>query len=181
MSRFWRRLKRLLLAPLVLVAALVFAFEDWLWDPLSRLIARLVRWPLLRSIDAAVRRLPPYVALLVLLAPGLSLLPVKLIGLALIAHGHAVLGMGVFVLAKVVGTALLAWLWGAVQAPVRRIGWADRSIDALLRLKALVYARVLNHPVMVLVRRRARRVGERTRSRWNAWRAARRLATRGRR
>lgn len=31
MSPAARRLRRLLLAPLVLLAALIFAFEDWLW------------------------------------------------------------------------------------------------------------------------------------------------------
>lgn len=179
--RFARRLRRILLSPLVLLAALVFALEDWLWDPLTRLVARVMRWPVLRAIDRGVRRLPPHAALVVLLAPGLCLLPVKFLGLALIAHGHAVMGMAVFVLAKVLGTAMLTWLWGAVQTAVRRIRWADRGIDALLRFKALVYDRVLSHPVVVVVRRRVRRLGERGRARWNAWRAARRMARRARR
>ena len=181
MSPAARRLRRLLLAPLVLLAALIFAFEDWLWDPLTRLISRIMRWPVLRWLYSRVRGLPPYGALAVLLAPAAGLLPVKLAGLALIAHGHAGAGLSLFVLAKVAGTALLAWLWGAVQPRVRRIGWADRSIDALLRLKAFVYGWVMAWPLVVLVSRRVRRWGERTRSRWQAWRAARRLAAQGRR
>lgn len=181
MSLPGRRLRRTLLAPLVLVAALIFALEDWLWDPLTRLIARMTRWPVLRWIDRQVRILPPAGALAVLLAPALGLLPVKFAGLALIAHGHAGAGLGLFVLAKVFGTALLAWLWAAVQPQVRRITWANSVIDALLRLKAYVYGRVMSWPLVVLVRRRVKRWGERTRSRWQAWRVARRMAGQNRR
>ncbi len=181
MSPSLRRLRRFLLAPLVLLAALIFAFEDWLWDPLTRLIARIMRWPVLRWLDAAVRALPPYGALIVLLAPAGGLLPIKLAGLALIAHGHAGAGLSLFVLAKVAGTALLAWLWGAVQPQVRRIGWAARAVDGLLRLKAYVYGWVMSWALVVLVRRRMRRWGERTRTRWRAWRAASRLASINRR
>lgn len=131
-----RRWQRALFAPLVLLAALVFALEDWLWDPLTRLVSRLMRLPALRRLDATVRSLPPYGALAALLTPALLLLPLKFIGLALFARGHAGLGVGVFVAAKVTGTAMLAWLWSAVQPSVRRIAWASRWIDAMLGFKA---------------------------------------------
>lgn len=176
-----RRFRRVLMAPLALLAALIFALEDWLWDPLSRLVVRLMQWPPLRGLDRRVRALPPYGALAMLLAPAAVLLPVKFAGLALIAHGHAGAGLALFVAAKVAGTALLAWLWGAVQAQVRRIGWADWAITALLGLKARVYHRVLHWPAVVLVRQRVRRWGERARSRWQAWRLARRIAGQSRR
>lgn len=176
-----RRLRRILLSPLILLAALVFALEDWLWDPITRLVQRLLRWPLLRSLDALVRRLPPYASLAVLLTPGLMLMPLKFAGLALIAHGHPGLGLMLFAAAKVAGTALLAWLWAAVQPQVRRITWAARAIDRLLHLKAAVYAAVLAWPGVAAVRRRIKALGKRTRARWQAWRLARRLAARSRR
>ncbi len=91
-----RRWQRVLLAPLVLLAALVFALEDWLWDPLTRLVSGLMRLPALRRVDVAVRSLPPYAALAALLTPALVLLPLKVVGLALFARGHAGLGVGVF-------------------------------------------------------------------------------------
>lgn len=171
------------MTPLVLLAALLFALEDWLWDPITRAIAQLMRHPVFAATDRALRALPPWAGLAALLVPGLPLIPLKFIGLALIAHGHAVIGIGVFVAAKVAGTALLAWIWSTVQAQVRTIGWADRAIDALLHLKAGVYARVLAWPAVIIARRRIRRMRARmrsTRRAWQAWRAARALARRER-
>lgn len=175
-----RRWQRVLLAPLVLLAALVFALEDWLWDPLTRLVSGLMRLPALRRVDVALRSLPPYAALAALLTPALVLLPLKFLGLALFARGHAGLGVGVFVAAKVTGTAMLAWLWSAVQPNVRRIPWASRWIDALLKIKARVYERVASWPPVARARASVRAWRMRARGRWRAWRAARAVARRRR-
>ncbi len=98
----------------------------------------------------------------------------------LFARGHAGLGVGVFVAAKVTGTAMLAWLWSAVQPSVRRIAWASRWIDALLGFKARVYERVSSWPPVAQARARAHAWRMRARGRWRAWRAARAVARRRR-
>jgi len=43
-----KRLNRLLAAPLVLIAAIVVLFEEWLWDDLQRIAAAVGRLPLFR-------------------------------------------------------------------------------------------------------------------------------------
>jgi len=43
-----KRLKRMLSAPLVLIAAIVVLFEEWLWDDLQRIAAAVGRLPLFR-------------------------------------------------------------------------------------------------------------------------------------
>ena len=103
--------------------ALLIVFEEWGWEPLQRLLARLGRWPVLRQIEAAVVRLPPAAALAVLLLPTLLLLPVKLAALWLIAKGHKLLGLAVILLAKLVGTAVVARLFALTRPALLRMPW----------------------------------------------------------
>ena len=62
------RLLRALLWPFKCLAALLILFEEWGWEPLQRVLARIARWPGFRWLDAAIRRLPPYAALALLRA-----------------------------------------------------------------------------------------------------------------
>ena len=110
---------RLLLAALIL-------FEEWGWAPLSRLMARLGQLPVLRHIEALIKRLPPYAALALFLLPTVLLLPVKLLALWLIGMGRAKLGVLVIVGAKVVGTATLARLFALTQPALMQMPWFAR-------------------------------------------------------
>ena len=83
------------LAPLKWLLALVILFEEWGWEPLQRALAALGRWPGLRWIESAVRRAPPWLALVLFCVPALALLPVKLLALWLIGEGHTLTGLAV--------------------------------------------------------------------------------------
>nr|WP_297530141.1 hypothetical protein [uncultured Roseateles sp.] len=119
-----------LLAPLRglvrLVLALVILFEEWGWEPLQRAMAAIGRLPVLRQLEAVVRRLPPYLALVVFFLPGLMLLPIKLLALWLIGIGRPGLGLGVIVLAKVVGTAVVARIFALTQPALMSLPWFAR-------------------------------------------------------
>ncbi|UXH78534.1 hypothetical protein [Roseateles amylovorans] len=108
------------------VLALIILFEEWGWEPLQRAMAALGRLPVFRHLEAALRRLPPYVALVVFCLPYLTLLPVKLLALWLIGMGHTGLGVAVIVLAKVLGTAILARLFALTQPALMRLAWFAR-------------------------------------------------------
>src|SRR4051812_33535694 len=110
MKRF-RTLRNWLLAPLVYLAALILMLEDWLWDLGLRLTAFIVAWPPLEALERRLAALPPYAALCVFVLPGVLLLPVKILALFAIAHGHPLSGIAVIVLAKVGGAALVARLY----------------------------------------------------------------------
>ena len=60
------------------LVALVVLFEEWGWEPLLRLMARIARLPGLRQLEAWIARLPPWAALVALLLPSVLLVPVKL-------------------------------------------------------------------------------------------------------
>lgn len=120
--------------------ALLILFEEWGWEPLQHLLVRLGRWPGLRWIEGRVRALPPWAAVAVFVLPAALLLPVKLLALWAIGHGHVGLGVAVIVLAKLVGTAVVARLFTLTKPALMQLhwfaathAWWTRTRDAVLQ------------------------------------------------
>ena len=130
-----RGLAAALLVPLLL-------FEEWGWEPLAALAARLARLPLWARIEAAVRALPPWAALLVFLVPVLMLLPLKLLALFLLGRGHAGSAVLLLVGAKLAGTAVVARLFQLVEPALMRIPLFARWYPRWKHWKDEVLARV---------------------------------------
>ncbi|MDX2032976.1 MAG: hypothetical protein SF339_20025 [Blastocatellia bacterium] len=138
--RSW--LRRALAAPFVAIAVAILLLEDWLWDDLQRLAARIGRLPVLRQLEAGIAGLPPYGALAAFAAPSLLLIPVKLAALWFLSHGQPVFGFLVAAGAKVAGTALVARLYTLTEKSLLRIGWFARLHERLTFFKARVYAAI---------------------------------------
>ncbi|MEY2654855.1 MAG: hypothetical protein RLZZ524_1883, partial [Pseudomonadota bacterium] len=123
-------LLRWLLTPLRtalgLLLALVILFEEWGWAPLQRAMAWIGALPVLRQVERWIAGLPPYGALALFVAPSAALLPIKLLALWLIGQGHAGLGLGVIIAAKLAGTAILARLFALTQPALMRLAWFAR-------------------------------------------------------
>ena len=118
--------RRLLRHLFILIAALVLLFEEWGWEPLAALLRRLGRLPLWAWMERRIAGLPPWGAIAIFAAPAVALLPVKLLALFLIGRGHALMGLGVLVAAKLLGTALLAWLFTLTQPALMQLAWFAR-------------------------------------------------------
>lgn len=137
-----RLLKRLLTAPVVLVAAVIILIEDWLWDDLARLAAAIGRLPVFRLIETAVAGLPPYLALACFGLPTLLLVPVKLTALYFISHGKATLGLLTVIGAKVVGTAMVARIFALTKPKLMRIKWFAWLYERFTTFKARIYGAI---------------------------------------
>jgi hypothetical protein len=135
-----RRLKKLLAAPFVLLAAVIVLVEDWLWDDLLRLATALGRLPVLRQLETLVAALPPYGALVCFAAPSLLLVPVKLVALWCLAHGQATLGLLTVIAAKIIGTALVARIYALTEPKLLCIAWFAAWHARFVAFKARVYA-----------------------------------------
>lgn len=120
----WRALRGVLLA----IAALVLFIEEWGWRPLTAWAARLAQWPPLARLEVRIRALPPGAALALFAVPAVALFPIKLLALWLIHLGHAVLGVVVIVLAKLLGTALLGRLFLLTEPQLVRFAWFARAL-----------------------------------------------------
>lgn len=127
--------RRPLLAPLLHLAALLLLLEEWLWRLGSRCAAGLADWPPLAWLENRVRRLPPYPALLVFALPGLMLLPVKLVALLAIAHGHPLWGVATFVLAKLGGAVVVARLYVLTLPALLALAWFARWHNRFIMFK----------------------------------------------
>lgn len=124
------------------LVALIVLFEEWGWEPLQRLMARIARLPGLRQLEEMVTRLPPWAALIVLLLPSLLLVPVKLAALWLIGIGKGGLGLAVIVLAKVGGTAIVARLFALTRPALKRLAWFEAIYGRWVAWKESVIVRV---------------------------------------
>jgi len=122
--------------------ALVILFEEWGWEPLKRAMAWVARLPPLAWLERRIAALPPYAALAVFILPTLLLLPVKLAALWLIGIGRAGLGLAVIVIAKLVGTALLARLFQLTQPALMQLAWFARLYGRWTVWKAALVAQV---------------------------------------
>jgi hypothetical protein len=134
----WRLLKGLL----TWLVGLVIVFEEWGWAPLARLLGVFARLPFIAWLERRIAALPPALALLVFLAPLALLLPVKIGALWLIGRGKAVLGLGVIVLAKVIGTGVAARLFMLTRPQLMRLPWFARVYARWVTWKQIVMAHV---------------------------------------
>lgn len=161
---------KLLLAPLRwlvrVVLALLILFEEWGWEPLRRAFALLAKLPVIRQVEALLKRLPPRWALVVLVLPSLLILPVKLLAVWLVAEGRVTLGVAVIIAAKLFGTALLAWLFQLIQPALMQLAWFARLHARWTAWKAELLAWVRASAVW----RAARAVKLRLARRWQVWR-----------
>lgn len=116
--------------------------EEWLWDASQAVLARIPDWPVLVRLQRWVERLSPYAALLIFLAPTLLLLPVKILALLSITHGHPTLGLAIVLTAKVLGTALVARIYALTRRSLLSLAWFQRYHDKLLDIKARLVAQL---------------------------------------
>jgi hypothetical protein len=147
------QLRRLLRNTFTALLALVLLFEEWGWEPLQALLARLARLPLWAWLEGRIARLPPWGAVAVFAIPALALLPIKLLALFLIGRHHAFLGLCVLLSAKVVGTALLARLFTLTQPTLMRLAWFARWYPRWKAWKDGIIAQVRASPAWQMGRR----------------------------
>jgi len=147
------QLRRLLRNTFTALLALVLLFEEWGWEPLQALLAKLARLPLWAWLEGRIARLPPWGALAIFAIPALALLPIKLLALFLIGRHHAFMGLCVLLSAKVVGTALLARLFTLTQPTLMRLAWFARWYPRWKVWKDGIIAQVRASPAWRMGRR----------------------------
>ena len=141
-----RFLKKLFYPPMVILAAAIMFFEEWIWDHLTTFMAWVARARVFRWLEKRLAALPPYGAMAVFLIPGLMLMPVKLAALYLIAHGHAAGGLSTIIAAKLIGTAIVARIFAVCRPALLTVGWFRRLYEWIVRLKTQLYTAIKSMP-----------------------------------
>jgi hypothetical protein len=149
-TRVLRRLTR----ALWILLALVFLFEAWLWSHLAPVVAWVVdriAWRELKArTAAAIEHLPPYPTLLVFLVPVILLLPIKFLGLWMLAHGSWAGAMATLALAKIVSMGVTAFIFDVTKPKLMQLPWFARIYDLVVR--GLAWAHALVDPVKAEVK-----------------------------
>jgi hypothetical protein len=118
---------RRLLRPFLILLALVFLFEAWLWRHLAPIvgwIVNLIPWATFKTrVAVAIERLPPYPTLLVFLIPVMLLLPLKVVGFWMLAHGFWLSAVVVLSLAKVVSLGVTAFIFDLTRPKLLELSW----------------------------------------------------------
>ena len=144
------------LKPLWVLLALVFLFEAWLWDHLAPVAARLVALIPWREIKAAIARrietLPPAATFAVFLVPVTVLLPVKFLGLWLLARGAWLGAATLLVAAKVVGVGLTAFIFDVTRPKLLQIGWFRALYQRVMAWRGWAHGQI--DPIVQAFRRR---------------------------
>ena len=131
---------RRLLQPVWVLLAIIFLIEAWLWDHLEPIVARIVAIiPLARFkqwLTERVDALPPAMTLIVFAVPIISLFPLKLVGLYLLTHEYWLTGMSTFLVAKMVGVGVTAFVFDVTRDKLLEMRWCERIYDIVLKLRA---------------------------------------------
>ena len=159
-------LRRVLRGLATIPLALWVFLEEWVWDAMLAFMAWLGRLPPIRWAESQIAQLPPYAALITFIIPGAILLPFKLAAFWLIAHGHGLYGMWVFVIAKVIGTAFLARIFSLTKPALLSISWFSKVYFAIIGWKERLYAYVRALPAYQRIRDAARAIKLAIKARW---------------
>jgi hypothetical protein len=143
-NRWLRRASRWIL---LAVLGLVLAYEEVQWR-LSIVFALLGKLPVLRAIESRVKGLPPYGALALFVLPSAILFPLKMLALYWLAGGKKTLGIGTILIAKVMGTALVARIFQLTREALLTIGWCQWLYDKVMSLRQAAYAIWQSLPVV---------------------------------
>jgi undecaprenyl pyrophosphate phosphatase UppP len=152
----------------ITILAVILVFEEWLWDVLKAQLHRLSRWPAVHRMEVRIRALSAWASLLVMLVPVVTVLPFKIAGLWALAHGHAVVGVVIFLLAKITGTALAAYFFDLVRDKARELNGFNVMYMFIMSWLQRAKSWLAMHPAYRSVRAMATRTKDHLRRRWHA-------------
>ena len=174
-----RRLTR----PLLIVVAIVFLIEAWLWNHLEPIVEWIVARIPLRAVKGwiagLIRKLPPTATLIVFVVPVAALFPFKLLGLWLLAQQQWIAASVVLVSAKLVGVAITAFVFEVTKPKLLRLRWFRWLYEHVLAW--LDWAHSLVAPIRRRIKRLLRifRSKQRGRALRLLWRIRRRIRAGG--
>jgi hypothetical protein len=149
---------RKLLRPLLILLAIAFLIEAWLWEKLEPIVAYVVRVIPLARIKSAfagwVETLSPPATLLLFLLPQAVIIPIKLIEFWLFLQGQWFYGFAALVLSKLVFLGTAAFVFDMTRDKLLQLDWFRGLYDYVIWVRDA--ARALVDPVKQRILRRIR-------------------------
>jgi hypothetical protein len=121
---------RRVLRPVLILLAMLFLLEAWLWTRLEPIVAwavaRIPLQGLKARIAAAIERLSPAATLIVFTVPFVVLFPLKFLEFWLLAHRHWLGAILTLIVAKLLGLGITAFVFGAARPKLLQMPWFAR-------------------------------------------------------
>ena len=135
-----RHLKYALELLFVPIAAAIVFVEDTLLHYLGLAMAAIAKWPPVAALEAWLRRLPPWAALLAFVTPSLLVIPIKLSAVWFALNHQYGLSVTSIVVGKMLATALVARLYAVLRPTLARMAWYVRAETWLFDWRDRLYA-----------------------------------------
>jgi hypothetical protein len=117
----------------------IWMLEELLWDVLNWIEERIAFLHLVRIIEQWVAARTPWQAAVLMLTPAAVLFPAKILGLWLLTSGHALAGLGMILLAKVIGTAIVARMYRLCKDALLTLSWFAWGHRLVLRFSVWMH------------------------------------------
>src|SRR4051812_40784040 len=118
---------RRVLKPFLVLLALIFVIEAWLWEHLRPLVAAVVNviaWDRLKArLAGLVEWLPPWAVLIVFVIPFIVLLPLKFLEVYFLVQRQWLGAIVVLVLAKLLGLGVTAFIFDVTRPKLLQMAW----------------------------------------------------------
>src|SRR3954449_11052361 len=144
--------------PFLVLLALIFVIEAWLWEHLRPLVAAVVNviaWDRLKArLARLVEKLPPWAVLIVFVVPFIVLLPLKFLEVYFIVRHQWVAAIFILALAKLLGLGVTAFIFDVTKPKLLQMVWFRRAYELVLYW--LERAHALIDPIKARIRLWAR-------------------------
>ena len=137
---------RRVLRPVLVILAIIFLIEAWLWDHLEPIVAWVVAMIPLRTFKQwladRVDTLTPAMTLIVFIVPVLPLFPLKLVGFWLLTHEYWLSAVLTIIFAKFLGVGVAAFVFDVTRPKLLEMQWFESLYDFVIELRAKAAALV---------------------------------------
>ena len=141
-------MKKLLLSCL----AILLLIEEWLWDVLTSLGRALSHWLHLEHAEEWLRQTTPSIALIAFAIPLMIVAPINLIAFALIANGLILQGILTEILAKLLGTLLVARVFALTKPQLLSFSLINSVYTTITRWLKWAHDKITESAVYRLVK-----------------------------
>jgi len=150
---------------LLSLLAIFLIIEEWLWDLLTAFGHSIVRWLKLESFEQWLSKTSSTMALVAFSIPILIVMPINLVALGLFANGLILQGILMEMLAKLLGTLLVARVFALTKPQLLTFAFLNFIYTNITRWLQWAHQKITETPVY----RWAKLLKTEAKARFSAW------------
>lgn len=133
-----RHLRHFIEFPFAILAIIIVSFEEYIWRYVSVFVTACRNNRYLNALGLFIQDCAPYIAATFFLIPIILLIPLKILAVFLLAHGHFILGTILYLAIKIIGATIAKWIYSYAQHSLRKIVWFEYIITLIMKISKAV-------------------------------------------